>query len=122
MVFEVVRTCKSVTPVLRNQTTARRANSPRRTPVVLLGSLAVSGYFAFHALNGTHGLLAQNRLIARSTLLDREIAALDVVRRRLKQDVLLLRGDPPHPDLVGEHARSVLGFVNSGDLIVLDRN
>ena len=89
--------------------------------MVLLGSLAATAYFAYHAVNGTHGFLARNRLIDRSTMSEREIAGLEVMRRRLKQDVALLAGDPPHPDIIEEHARSILGFVNAGDLIVLDR-
>ena len=89
--------------------------------MVLLGSLTVTVYFAFHAVNGTHGLLARHRLIERSQVLDLEIAGLEVVRRRLQQDVALLAGEPPHPDIIEEHARSVLGFVNTGDVIVLDR-
>jgi cell division protein FtsB len=88
---------------------------------VLLGSLAASVYFGWHAVNGTHGLLARTRLIDRSAVLEREIASLEIVRSRLQRDVALLATDPPHADLVEEHARSILGFVDAGDLIVLDR-
>lgn len=90
-------------------------------PVVLLGSLAATVYFATHAVTGTHGLLARTRLIERSATLEREIAGLEAVRRRLRQDVALLSTEPPHPDLVEETARSVLGFVSPADLVVLDR-
>lgn len=107
--------------VLRIQTKFRPAHASRRLPIVLLGGVAATAYFAYHAVNGTHGLLAQHRLQDRATAVEREIAGLEVVRRRIKQDVVLLSGDPPHPDVVEEHARSVLGFVNAGDLIVLER-
>ena len=98
-----------------------RPQLSRRVPFVLLGSLVVTGYFAYHAVNGTHGLLARYRLVERSAAIDREIAGLEAGRRRLKHDVVLLGSEPPHRDVTEEHARAILGFVNAGDLIVLDR-
>ena len=108
--------------MLRIKSNIRLANRPRRLPLVLLGSLAATAYFVAHAVNGTHGLLAWNRLILRSAIVEREIAGLEIVRGQLQRDVSLLATEPPHPDLVEEHARSILGFVNPGDLLVRDRN
>jgi cell division protein FtsB len=88
---------------------------------VLLGSLLACAYFAYHAIYGTHGLQAQYRLHARSVAVGREIVALEAVRYRLKRDVVLLAGDPPHRDIVEEHARSLFGFVRTGDLIVREQ-
>ena len=90
-------------------------------PVVLLGSLAATAYFACHVVGGTHGLLAQHRLMERSTEVEREIASLEVVRSRLKRDVTLLAEQPPDPDIVEEVARDVLGLVRPGDQILIDR-
>ena len=88
---------------------------------MLLGCLAATVYFVSHAVTGTHGLLARTRLIDRSEILEREIAGLEAVRRRLRRDVALLSTEPPHPDLVEETARAVLGFVAPADLVVIDR-
>lgn len=89
--------------------------------MVLLGSLSATVYFALHAVYGTHGLLARSRLIERYEMLEREIASQEAVRRRLRRDVTLLSTEPPHPDMVEEIARSVLGFADPADLIVLER-
>ena len=91
----------------------------KRPPVVLLGMLLVSTYFVVHLVFGTHGLLAKERLISRSTDLEREVAVLEAVRSRLAQDVAALGREPPAPDVVVEVARSVLGLVMPGDRVVL---
>ena len=94
---------------------------PRRLPVVLLGSLALTAYFAHHAVNGAHGLSNRSRLVERSIEIDREIKALEAVRGRLRQDTRLLSAEPPDADLVEEIARDVLGWTRPGDLIVRRR-
>ena len=90
----------------------------QRLPIVLLGALVMTAYFVAHLVFGTHGLLAKQRLISRSTDLEREIAVLEAVRSRLRQDVAALGRDPPAPDIVAEVARSVLGLVAAGDRVV----
>jgi cell division protein FtsB len=84
-------------------------------PLLCLG---LTAYFAHHAVHGRHGLEARNRLLERSALLEFEIASLEAVRARLKRDVALLAPDQPHPDLVEETAREVLGYVHTADRIV----
>jgi len=88
-------------------------------PIVLLGMLLTAAYFVAHAVFGTHGLLARNRLIERSTEIEREIAVLEAVRTRLRQDIAALSTEPPSPDIVEETARAVLGLVRPGDRSVL---
>ena len=88
-------------------------------PIVLLGLLLISAYFGAHVVFGTHGLLTKDRLIERSMLIEREIAVLEAVRARLRQDVAALAEEPPAPDIVEETARGVLGLVRPGDRIVL---
>jgi len=91
----------------------------RQHILVLLGCLALSAYFIHHTITGKHGLEARSRLIERSKALEQEIAGLEAVRAILHRDVLLLRPDPPHPDLVEEIATGVLGMARPGDRIVL---
>ena len=92
---------------------------PRRLPLVLLGTLLAAAYFVAHVVFGTHGLLVKGRLIDRSNDLEREIAVLEAVRSRLRQDVAALGQEPPAPDIVEEMARGVLGLVRPGDRIVM---
>jgi cell division protein FtsB len=87
---------------------------------VLLGGLAASAYFVHHTISGTYGLAARSRLTERSSMLEREIASLEAVRRRLRRDVELLATEPPDPDLVEEFARSVLGFAKPADLTLIE--
>jgi cell division protein FtsB len=86
---------------------------------VLLGCAFATAYFAYHANYGTHGLEARKRLIERKGDLAREIALLETVRRRLRQDVAALATEPPSPDITDEIARTVLGFVRPGDKVVI---
>ncbi|HEX5600820.1 MAG TPA: septum formation initiator family protein [Hyphomicrobiaceae bacterium] len=91
----------------------------RQHLLVLLGCLSVSAYFIHHTITGKHGLEARSQLHERSRALDREIADLEAVAAELLRDVLLLRPDPPHPDMVEEIAIGVLGMARPGDRIVL---
>ena len=88
---------------------------------MLLGSLLATSYFVSHAVFGTHGLLAKGRLLERSDQIEREVALLEAVRTRLRQDVAALSSEPPQPDIVEESARALLGFVRHGDRIVIRR-
>lgn len=89
--------------------------------MVLLGALLATAYFIAHSVFGTHGLLAKSRLIERSTTIEREIAVLEAVRARLQKDLAALASEPIHPDMVETIARSTLGLVKPGDIVVLSR-
>jgi cell division protein FtsB len=88
---------------------------------VLLLCLGFTAYFAYHAIYGRHGLEARSQLTERSALLEFEIKSLEAVRANLRRDVALLSPDSPDPDLVGEIAREVLGFVDPRDQVVTRR-
>ncbi|MDX2289639.1 MAG: septum formation initiator family protein [Hyphomicrobiaceae bacterium] len=87
----------------------------------MLVCISSSAYFAHHALHGRHGLEARSRLIDRSTLVEFEIRSLEAVRSSLAADVRLLATEPPHPDLVEEIARDVLGYARPGDRVIVVR-
>lgn len=99
----------------------RRTMSHLRLPTVLLGMLLAAAYFVSHVVFGTHGLLAKGRLLERSIEIEREVVVLEAVRSRLRQDIAALATDPPAPGIVEEIARSVLGYVREGDLVVANR-
>jgi cell division protein FtsB len=107
--------------VLRRHTGSRQAGRRARQPLVLLGCVLATAYFAYHANYGTHGLEARRRLIEREGILAQDITVLETVRRRLRQDVAALATDPPAPDITDEIARAVLGFVRAGDTVIIDR-
>jgi cell division protein FtsB len=91
----------------------------QRLPLVLLGSLALAVYFAHHALNGSHGFQARQRLIERSKVLERDIVRLEAVRDRLRRDVALLASEQPDPDMVNWLAADVLGYVAADAVVVV---
>lgn len=86
---------------------------------MLLGMSLTTAYFVVHIVFGTHGLLAKYRLMDRSIEIEREIAVLEAVRTRLRQDVAALAQEPPAPDILEETARAVLGLIRPGDRIVV---
>ena len=86
---------------------------------MLLVCWSFTAYFAYHAINGSHGLEARSRLIERSSLLEFEIRSLEAVRAKLQRDVDLLTLDKPDADLVEEIARDMLGFARPQDRIVV---
>jgi cell division protein FtsB len=89
---------------------------------VLLLCLGLTTYFAYHTLNGRHGLAARERLLERESALQFEIESLEAVRAKLERDVALLRPDLPDSDFVEEIAREVLGFAHPRDRIVVDNS
>ena len=87
----------------------------------MLTCLGLTAYFAHHAWNGRHGFEARRQLVERIALLEFEYKSLEAVRAKLARDVALLATDPPHPDLVEEIARDVLGFAHPADRILTHR-
>ena len=86
---------------------------------MLLGSVLATAYFVHHGVFGTHGLIARDRLVSRSSALEREIAVLEVLRARLRQEIAALGQSPPARDVVETAARSTLGLIRPGERIVL---
>ena len=89
-----------------------------RLPLVLLGSLTLAIYFGHHALNGSHGLHARQKLIERSSMLERDIARLEAVHSRLQRDVALLAPEQPDADMAAWIAADVMGYV-AADVVVV---
>jgi cell division protein FtsB len=92
---------------------------PNRLPLVLLGSLTLAVYFAHHALNGSHGFQARQRLIERSRVLEGDIARLDAVRHRLQRDIALLSPDLPDADMIALVAADILGYVAADAVVIV---
>lgn len=89
--------------------------------LVLLICATFSVYFTHHTLYGRYGFEAHERLTARSKILDFEVSSLKAVRDKLRQDISLLKTEPPHADLVEEFARTTLGFAYPDELLIVPR-
>ena len=66
-------------------------------------------YFAHHAMYGRYGIERNRSLSADATALAGKLDILRSERSNLERDIGLLSG-APHPDMVEEAARRVLGF------------
>ncbi|HQS07413.1 MAG: hypothetical protein B7Y12_06960 [Rhizobiales bacterium 24-66-13] len=79
----------------------------------------VIGYFAYHAYNGQHGLMAKRNFQVEMAQLEGELAALKAQRRAIENKVSLLQASRLDPDLLDEEGRRQLDFVNAKDLVLL---
>ena len=80
--------------------------------VVMLGFQAIQGERGYLSLFG----LEQERLRAAAAL-----ETLEQENELLLRDISLLSGDTPNLDFLDERARAVLGFVKSGDTVLVLR-
>ncbi|MGD9785295.1 MAG: septum formation initiator family protein [Hyphomicrobiaceae bacterium] len=106
--------------MLRRTPNHDRRSGPRKA-LVLLSCLGLTGYFAYHAIHGRHGLETRSKLISRSEALEFEINGLETVRARLRREVALLSKDTPDPDIVEDVAREVLGLVRPDERLIVGR-
>ncbi|MFT5507884.1 MAG: cell division protein FtsB [Hyphomicrobiaceae bacterium] len=95
--------------VLRNKSHGRRSKSHRFSAFVLLSCLTLTIYFAHHAMYGRFGIENNRSLSARAQVLTDRLAALKAERDTYARDIGLLSGRP-HPDMIEEAARRVLGY------------
>lgn len=86
-----------------------RSKNRRSTALVLLGCLTLTVYFAHHAMYGRYGIENNRILSARAKALADRVATLEAAHSDLRRDIDLLSG-APHPDMIEEAARRVLGY------------
>jgi cell division protein FtsB len=94
---------------LRIKSHDRRSKNHRFSALVLLSCLTLTIYFAHHAMYGRFGIENNRNLSARTQVLTGRLAALKAERDSYARDIGLL-SDPPHPDMIEEAARHVLGY------------
>lgn len=95
----------------------RQATAPRQALVLLL-CLGLSGYFAFQAIKGRHGLEPRQTLQSRVDRLEVELRRLEA-RRHLAERTLKHIAPTIDPDMLDEQARRELGFAHPDELIVV---
>lgn len=84
-------------------------------PVALLSLMA---YFAYHAVEGEHGLLRLTEKRDARAALERELAQTREIRHALERDVALLRPESLDPDLLDERARAALGLADPDEITI----
>ncbi len=96
----------------------RRHSLAAVIPVICFAAI---GYFAYHAMEGEHGINAYTRLTLQ--IQDTRIALAEVTteRKTLERRVALLRAEGLDVDMLDEQGRRVLGMVGPGDLVILGR-
>ncbi len=85
--------------------------------LLLAAGLGLTAYFAHHTVYGRYGLSAHAQLTREARSLEAQIAALEAHRDHLATDVKNLQ-DPPHPDLIEEGARRLLGYEKRATLLL----
>ena len=76
-------------------------------------------YFAFHTLQGEHGLLAWQHLKQELTQAKVKEASLAAIRAKIARRVHLLQPEHLDRDLLEERAHAVLGFGARDEVIIL---
>jgi len=89
--------------------------------IVTVVCLALLGFFAWHAFKGPRGFAHEAALEARAEKLATDLGALRAERKRLDRRVALMRPDSIDPDMLDELARTELGYVKAGDLVLVTR-
>ena len=84
--------------------------------------MALTGYFAYHLIEGDRGLLAWLRLTKEIHAADRHLAALDARHKALGRKVAEMTPDHLDPDLLDQQVRSVLDFAAPDEVVILRRS
>jgi cell division protein FtsB len=95
----------------------------RRRAKVLVGPLlgiALTGYFAYHLIEGDRGLNAWMRLSQQLHAATDTLAAVDAERARLADRVSQMQPDHIDPDLLDEQVRQVLDFAAPDEIVIMN--
>ncbi len=96
----------------------RRHSLAAIVPVICFAAI---GYFAYHAMEGEHGINAYTRLTLQ--IQDTKVALGEVTteRKTLERRVGLLRASGLDADMLEEQGKKVLGLIRPGDRVILGR-
>ncbi|MCW0232221.1 MAG: septum formation initiator family protein [Ferrovibrio sp.] len=96
----------------------RRHSLAAVIPVICFAAI---GYFAYHAMEGEHGINAYTRLTLQIQDTRAALAEVTAERRTLERRVDLLRADGLDADMLEEQGKKVLGLLRPGDRVILGR-
>ena len=94
----------------------------RRRGKVLVGPLlgmALTGYFAYHLVEGDRGLRAWVRLTQELRVAKENLAAVSAQRTELEHRVSHMRPDHVDPDLLDAQVRRTLDLVRPDEIIIM---
>jgi cell division protein FtsB len=80
--------------------------------------LALVGFFAWHTLHGSRGLIALGAIQEQIALAETEFARLEAERLRLERKVDALRVEHLDGDALDERARRMLNLAAPDDLVL----
>ncbi len=95
----------------------------RRRAKALVGPLlgiALTGYFAYHLVEGDRGLNAWMRLNQQLQAATDTLATVEAERARLAYRVSQMQPDHVDPDLLDEQVRQVLDFVAPDEIVIMN--
>ena len=95
----------------------RRRTFLRRLWLPLM-SVAVLGYFGYHAFSGSFGLWAMDRLEADAVRLTAELTTLQAERTRLEAEVAAVRPASLDADIVDLDARRTLNMIRPDEVVI----
>lgn len=80
--------------------------------------LALSGYFAWHAMHGERGLIAREQRLADIVAARADLVRAEADRDAMERRVAGLRGDRVDRDQLDERARALLNMVGRDEIII----
>jgi len=86
---------------------------------VLAGMLV--GYFGLHAYTGDHGLRAREALDKQIATLTAQLDEANAEHEYWERRIRLLKPEGVDPDMLDERARTLLDYVDSRDLILIQK-
>jgi cell division protein FtsB len=93
----------------------RRHSLAAIVPVICFAAI---GYFAYHAMEGEHGINAYTRLTLQIQETKAEVTA---ERKTIERRVGLLRADQLDADMLDEQGKKILGMIKPGEVVILGR-
>lgn len=96
----------------------RRHSLAAIVPVICFAAI---GYFAYHAMEGEHGINAYTRLTLQIQDTKAALTEVTAERRTLERRVGLLRAQGLDADMLEEQGKKVLGLLRPGDRVILGR-
>ena len=94
----------------------------RRRAHLIVGpvlGIALTGYFAYHLVEGDRGLIAWLHLTREIRAANAELEAVRAQRQALDLKVSNLKPDHLDPDLLDERVRATLNLVAPGETVIM---
>jgi len=81
--------------------------------------LALTGYFAYHLVEGDRGLRAWLRVVQDLRVAQENLASMSAERTALEHRVSHLRPDHVDPDLLDSQVRKTLDVVSPDEIVIM---